>query len=140
MFSFRIGPEFKAGATQRRAEPAPASEMVFAARARARRLGQAKKATAALALLAAPLLAVQAHRSASVAPAAPATASLPVRPGAPAIEPQHILEANIAHGGIDFTATSATCAQNGAASASCAQPRRAPKAAQKRKPASGAAR
>ncbi|QGM96591.1 hypothetical protein [Methylocystis parvus] len=118
MRKFLISPDFQTKQSRDAAAAAAAgkpSDLVFLARARAFQARRSKRVFGALALLAAPVLAVQAHRGAGQLPAALAPAEIPVAGlTRPAASLPHIVtqrgpaQAKIAPEGIDFTATSAT--------------------------------
>jgi hypothetical protein len=109
---FDLSPEFRARRVPER-EPDPAAEMVRAKRGRARRSARARTIFGAILLAAAtPFFAFKAQQL-SHAPATEAAPELaakaPTAPPAALAQSQNPIAERVAKGGVDFTATSATC-------------------------------
>ena len=112
MLRFDLSPKFSAY-REPRGEPSAASEVVRAKRARARRLERARAVAAAFVFLAAaPFLAFKAKMIGAPGQGDPPTlaAKAPLTPPAPVALAPAAGGPRLAREGVDFTATSATCA------------------------------
>lgn len=111
MLRYQISPHFQAKEALDRSRTGPVAEIISSARARARRQSQTRNLISALAFVAAPVLAYNAHwrtRTPAMSPAAPVASRQ-----APALiearsAPQQPMAERIARTGVDYTATSAT--------------------------------
>lgn len=147
MLRIDVSPKFRANRPEeaRGAAGKSAADVVSEARARSRKSNRAAHLVAALAILASPLVAYRSLR-APHSGLAPAPVAVALRPhAAPAVQtvrlaPQQSLEARMVREGIDFTATSATCATPGKKPKDCAVGKRKTSPPPKRHPPGAALR